>query len=153
MRYCSARETMRGDAATSDEEVMSVSEIMSIAPVTVSMDDPLSKVKELFDRHRFHHLLVAEAGQLVGIVSDRDLLKALSPHIGKASETARDLASLNKRVHQIMTRKPIVLAATASIHEAIEIFNKHAISCIPIIDPENRPLGIVSWRDILKTLG
>jgi len=131
---------------------MSVSRIMSVAPVTVSMDDPLSKVKELFDRHRFHHLLVAEAGQLVGVVSDRDLLKALSPHIGKLSETTRDLASLNKRVHQITTHKPIVLAPTASVRSAIEIFKSHPISCIPIVDAENRPLGIVSWRDILKTL-
>ena len=134
------------------EEGVSVHRIMSVSPVTVRMDDALSRVKELFDSHHFHHLLVVDGERLVGVVSDRDLLKALSPHIGTVSETARDLASLNKRVHQIMSRHPIVLRPTASIREAIEIFNTHAISCIPVVDAENRPVGIVSWRDILKSL-
>jgi hypothetical protein len=52
---------------------------------------------------------------LCGVISDRDLLRALSPYVGTASENARDTATLRKRVHQIM------------------------------------PVGIVSWRDVLKS--
>jgi len=129
---------------------MSVQQIMTRNPVTVMMDDSLSKVKELFDQHRFHHLLVVDQGKLFGVVSDRDLLKALSPHLGTLSETARDRASLNRKVHQIMTRKPVVLGQDASIHDAIAVFNTHGISCIPIVDAANHPVGILSWRDILK---
>jgi acetoin utilization protein AcuB len=131
---------------------VSVERIMSTSVVTVSMDDSLSTIKEIFDRHGFHHVLVVEEGRLVGIVSDRDLLKALSPNLGTASETTRDLASLNRRAHQIMSRELITLGREAGIHDAIETFNRNRISCIPIVDAGNRPVGIVSWRDILKAI-
>lgn len=125
---------------------------MSKVVVTVEMDDTLHVVKEIFDNTRFHHLMVVESAKLFGVVSDRDLLKVLSPHIGTVRETAEDLASLNKKVHQIMTRKPISLGHDADLMDAIKIFNAHKISCIPVIDEDGRPIGIVSWRDILKHL-
>ncbi len=131
---------------------MSVEKIMSKPVVTIEMDDSLRMVKEIFDNTRFHHLLVVESGKLFGVISDRDLLKALSPNIGTAAETNRDAASLNKRVHQIMTRKPITLGQNAGIFDAIEIFNNHNISCIPVVDDGRKPVGIISWRDILKAL-
>lgn len=134
-------------------KIMSVEKIMSKTAVTVEMDDSLRTVKEIFDNTRFHHLLVVESGKLIGVISDRDLLKALSPNIGTVHETARDEASLNKRVHQIMTRKPVVLGQNAGIHEAVEIFNNHKISCIPVVDEKYTPVGIISWRDILKEIG
>ncbi len=129
---------------------MNVQEIMTKRIVTVELDDSLAIVKEIFDRLKFHHLLVVEGNELVGVVSDRDLLKALSPNLGTVSATARDEATLNKRVHQIMTHKLITLFPDAAIDEAVSLFNKHGISCIPVVDRELRPLGIVSWRDILK---
>ncbi len=131
---------------------MTIKYIMSTPVVTVELDDTLRTVKEIFDATHFHHLLAVEDGRLYGVISDRDLLKALSPNIGTAAETARDLATLNKKVHQIMTRRPIVLGPEAEIRDAVEIFCRHPISCIPIVDAARRPVGIVSWRDILKSL-
>ncbi len=124
--------------------------IMSSRVVTVEFDDSLSTVKSIFDKLKFHHLLVVEENRLYGVVSDRDLLKALSPNLGTMGETLKDLATLNKRVHQIMSRHPIVLYADNSLHDAIKIFNTHNISCIPIVDTNFKPIGILSWRDILK---
>jgi acetoin utilization protein AcuB len=132
---------------------MTVEGFMNKSIVTVEMDDLLSTVREIFDNVPFHHLLVVESGKLVGVVSDRDLLKALSPNIGTAAETTTDSATLNKRVHQIMTRKPVTLKPKAGIYDAIEIFNNHNISCIPVVDDEYKPIGIMSWRDILKAIG
>jgi acetoin utilization protein AcuB len=131
---------------------MGVDEIMSKRIVSVHMDDTLEVVKEIFDNSRFHHLLVVEADELLGVISDRDLLKAISPHVETAAETTRDAETLKKKAHQIMTRKPITLGLNAEIYHAIEIFNTHIISCIPIIDGEQKPVGIISWRDIMKTL-
>ncbi len=84
---------------------MSVEKIMSKTAVTVEMDDSLRTVKEIFDKTRFHHLLVVESGKLIGVISNRDLLKVLSPNIGTVHETARDAACLNKRVHQIRIQR------------------------------------------------
>jgi acetoin utilization protein AcuB len=133
-------------------ENMSVQNIMTQKIVTVELDDTLATIKEIFDKLKFHHLLVVESEKLIGVVSDRDLLKALSPNIGTMSETFNDLATLNKRVYQIMTRKPMTLHPEAPIGDAVKLFNTHRVSCIPVVDKEFRPIGILSWRDILKAL-
>ncbi|MFQ3197172.1 MAG: acetoin utilization protein AcuB [Paraglaciecola sp.] len=132
---------------------MKISKLMSKHVVVVKMDDPLSKVKDIFDQGKFHHLLVVDDGRLYGVISDRDLLKSISPKIGDMAATTKDLASLNKKAHQIMTRKPISLNENATVKEAITIFNEHKISCIPIINNTDKPVGIVSWRDIMQELG
>jgi acetoin utilization protein AcuB len=123
---------------------------MSANPVTVGLDDPLSVVKDIFDNAHFHHLLVVDEGELVGVVSDRDLLRSISCNIGTNMYTPKDLETLKKRVHQIVTRKPVTLSPDATVEEAIAVFNTHRISCIPIIDASGVAVGILSWRDILK---
>ncbi len=129
---------------------MSLKNIMNTNLITVDMDDNLRTVQHLLNNARIHHLLVVENNQLLGVISDRDLLKAISPYLETASEMPRDTATLNKKAHQIMTRNPITLQAHAGVHTAINFFNSHPISCIPIVDKDNRPVGIISWRDILK---
>ncbi len=134
------------------DQTISVKNIMSARVVTVMLDDKLSLVKEIFEHSKFHHLLAIEDGKLFGVVSDRDLFKALSPNIGTSTETHKDTATLNKLVHQIMTRKPVALHDDATIGDAIDLFNVHGVSCIPILDSSGRPVGIVSWRDVLRNL-
>jgi acetoin utilization protein AcuB len=134
------------------EKIMDVQQIMTRKIVTVEPDDSLATVREIFANLKFHHLLVVESNRLIGVVSDRDLLKALSPNLGTVSATLKDEATLNKRVHQIMSRRLVTLNPDATIIDAVNLFNTHRISCIPVVDNEYRPLGIVSWRDILKAV-
>jgi acetoin utilization protein AcuB len=132
---------------------MDVGTLMTTRVVSVEMDDRLDVVKKIFDALKFHHLLVIDDRKILkGVVSDRDLLKALSPYVGSAAENARDAATLNKRVHQIMSRNLVTLHPRASIREAVTLFLEQRISCIPIVDESFRPVGILSWRDVLKTL-
>jgi len=126
--------------------------IMSKNLVSVCMDDSLADVRHIFDNVNFHHLLVIEQDELVGILSDRDLLKALSPFMDTPSETPRDQACLNKKVHQIMTREVISIEQDAPIYCAINLFNRHKISCLPVVDTQHKAVGILSWRDIMRTL-
>ncbi len=131
---------------------MNIDSIMSKQVVTVVFDDTLATVKEIFDEARFHHLLVVEDGKLHGVVSDRDLLRAMSPFIGSTVETARDVNTLNRRVHQIMSRKPLTLRPEATVDDAVDLFLAHRVSCIPVVDAQQRPVGIVSWRDVLRSM-
>ena len=117
---------------------MSVANIMSVNVVTVEMDDSLALVKEIFHNTRFHHLLVVEHGCLCGVISDRDLLKSVSPKVDTVAATERDLASLNKKVHQVMSRKLVTLTADASFYDAVDVFVHKDISCIPIVDNKNK---------------
>jgi acetoin utilization protein AcuB len=146
--------TVDNEEDTLYNDAMRMRDVMTARVVTVEMDDRLEVVKEIFDTMHFHHLLVRdEHGKLSGVISDRDLLRALSPYVGSAAETARDIATLNKRVHQIMSRRPITLHPQSTIAEAVSLLLAHRISCIPIVDDEFKPVGIVSWRDLLKSMG
>ncbi|WP_322013572.1 CBS domain-containing protein [Paraburkholderia sp. J12] len=129
---------------------MKVADLMTTRLVTVGFDDTLETVQEIFREATFHHLLVVEDGELQGVVSDRDLLRALSPFIDSVVETQRDTGTLNKRVHQIMSRKPITLMPDAEVAEATRLLLARGVSCIPVVNSESRPVGIVSWRDILR---
>ena len=132
---------------------MSIPSVMTQRVVSVHMDDSLEVVREIFDACGFHHLLVVENDRLVGIVSDRDYLKAISPFINSISERIRDRATLERKVHQIMTREVITLKAKDSMVKAIALFNEHKISCLPVIDEHDKPIGMVSWRDIFRYFG
>ena len=136
--------------ADPDSPHKTVGAIMSRQVVTVAMDDSLAKAQELFNKFRFHHILVVEQNRLVGVLSDRDLLKAISPYVGTLSETDRDLATLQKRVHQIMSHTPITVKADTSIETAAQLLIDKKVSCLPIITNDGKVKGIVSWRDLLK---
>lgn len=129
-----------------------VGAIMSRRMVTVTMDDTLATIQELFKERRFHHLLVLEDRALAGIISDRDLLRSISPNIGTLSETDRDRATLNKRAHQIMTRNPVAVRATTPLDTAATLMLEKKVSCLPVTSEEGRLEGILSWRDVLKVL-
>ncbi len=131
---------------------MTIETIMTKRLVSIEPDDQLSLVKYLFEKTGFHHLLVVEDEQLLGIISDRDLLRHISPNIGALTETARDRATLNIRAHQVMTRKPITLGPQNSVYDAVHLFNTKNISCIPVVAARLQPIGIVTWRDIMQVI-
>lgn len=131
---------------------MKLSELMSTRVVTVEMDDSLKVVKEIFDNTKFHHVLVLEEGRLFGVISDRDLYRSISHNIGTAAETKKDSETLLKKAHQVMSRLPITLGPNNDVNDAIAIFNQHTISCIPIVEDEDKVVGIISWRDIFKAI-
>lgn len=131
---------------------MKVDRIMTTHIVTVGMDDTLREVAALFEAHRFHHLLVVDAGRLVGILSDRDLLRHISPFVGKLSEREQDLATLRKHAHQIMSRDLVTVSAGDSLQQAADLMLSRRISCLPVLDDRGYAVGIVTIHDLLRAL-
>jgi len=131
---------------------MTVETIMSQKIVTIEMDETLERVREIFEQHQFHHLLVVSGQRLMGVISDRDLLKSISPYVGTLSETSRDLATLQKRAHQIMSRKPISVSKEVTVQIAAETLLTNNISCFPVTNEEGNVKGILTWKDVLAAL-
>ena len=129
---------------------MTVGEIMSKKVITVQMDNTLKQIKELFLKHRFHHVLVLEETSLVGIISDRDVLENISPYINTTGAETRDLKTLTKRAHQIMTRSIKSVSKDTSIEEVCQILLAEKFSCLPVLSSSRDIEGIITWRDILK---
>lgn len=128
---------------------ITVSQIMSTRLVTIEMDDRLTVAKEIFDNVTFHHLLVVENNELKGILSERDFLRALSPHIGNMDETERDIETLQRRAHQVMSRKPITISPSQTIEQASKKILEHNIGSLPVLD-KGKLVGIITWKDLLQ---
>jgi acetoin utilization protein AcuB len=71
---------------------------------------------------------------VVGIISDRDVIRAMSPYAGTAAETPRDEATLNRRAHQVMTRHPKCLSPSDGVLEAIRIMYDEQISSVLVVE-------------------
>ena len=131
---------------------MKLGDIMTKSVVTVHMDDTLERIRDIFEESKFHHLLVIDEGKLVGVISDRDLLKHLSPFIGTVwMERRQDVNTLKRTAHQIMQRRPVVAHESMPIDEATDLVLRERVSCLPIVFPDRRVCGIVTWRDLLQS--
>ena len=110
-------------------------------------------MKQIFDSVKFHHLLVVDSDtKLCGVISDRDLLRALSPYIGTVSENARDTRDAEEAGASDHDAAAGDLPPEATVADAVKIFLEHRVSCIPVVGPGFKAVGIVSWRDVLKAL-
>lgn len=131
---------------------MSLIKVMSTNLITLEMDDDLGKAKAIFDQHKIHHILVLNDKELVGVITDRDIYKHLSPTIGTKKETPRDHSLLHKKLHLVMNRNLTTTSEDASLNEAVLLFHDNHISCLPVVNDKMEPIGIISWRDILKVI-
>jgi len=132
---------------------MKIENLMNTKLITLNMDSSLSDAKDLFESNKIHHLLITDDdGLLAGVMTDRDLYKHLSPTVGTSQETHRDTALMQKKIHQIMTRTLITANNQQSLNEAVVLFYDNHISCLPVTNNVNKPIGIITWRDILKVL-
>lgn len=131
--------------------MLKLGDIMTRDVVTVAMDDTLDEIRAIFEQHRFHHLIVTNHGRVVGVISDRDLLKNVSPFLGRPlMERPQDLNTLNRRAHQIMHRALVTGTEDMAVADAATLALDQDVTCLPVVDDRGRLRGIVTWRDLLR---
>lgn len=132
---------------------MRIEDVMTREVITAGMDDSLEHVRRLFTRYRFRHLpITGDAGELVGIISDRDMLANVSPFAGTINERAADANSLRRKAHQIMTRRPQTTTPAEHAERAALVMLHQRISALPVVDQAGTLVGIVTMRDLLRCL-
>ncbi|MGO1247625.1 MAG: CBS domain-containing protein [Oceanisphaera sp.] len=129
---------------------MRIQEIMTRRIATVHQDDRLEFVQDIFTQSAFRHLLVLNSQEvLCGIISHADMTRALSPYLGTDAEVDRDRDTLQRRVHQAMSRNVITITGAATLESAARIMLEHNIGCLPVMD-DGKLTGLVSWKDLLR---
>ena len=129
---------------------MKLADIMTTKVATINMDANLLAMDEIFQSNHFHHLVVlSDEGKVVGVISDRDFLKQLSPYLNTLSQNNRDLATLQKKAHQIMSRQVVFASPQTPVARAARMLVERCISCLPVIENGGELVGIVTWKDIL----
>ncbi len=126
-----------------------VATIMSRDVVTVSPNEYLLTLRTMLNQKGIHHLLVVENDRLVGVISDRDVLHALSPFLETMHEQPRDVHTLEIHAHEIMSRNPLTVSPDTTIAKATALLLSNNISSLPILE-DDTIVGIITSRDILQ---
>jgi acetoin utilization protein AcuB len=118
-----------------------VRDIMTQAVVTLTPQRSVPEAITLLAQHRFRHLPVVEDAQdMVGIVSDRDLLRALTRGANVDQMT----------VQEIMKPQVVAVRPETPLSAATTVMLQHRINCVPVLDDEKRLCGIVTSTDLLR---
>lgn len=129
-----------------------ISHIMSTDLVTANTTETYSEVKARMDEGCMHHLPVVEGNRLLGVISDRDLLKyAISKAFQTGDSKENDkLLDPHVTISEIMTNGVITLKDSDTVKHAVEIFNDHSFHSIPVINAKEELVGIVSAVDVMN---
>jgi acetoin utilization protein AcuB len=119
---------------------MKTAAVMTRDIVVVSPNVTAPAAQATMGRLCVRHLPVVENGRLVGIISDRDLLRRPSP------------ASPPLTCGQVMTPAPVTCRASTSVGQVARSMLEHKIDCVPVVDDEGRLVGLVTSSDLLELL-
>jgi len=127
-----------------------VSDIMSAPVHTITAERSLSALAELFDRHDVRHVVVVdEEEDVVGLVSDRDLLRNVLTDQADVPLSVRDAAMRGTLVETVMTVEVVTLEPNATARKAARVLLENKFGCVPITEG-TRLVGIISQSDFLK---
>jgi CBS domain-containing membrane protein len=130
-------------------EPKSVRDLMQTRLVTISADERLSTVEDIMTLGRVRHMPVVRAGRLVGVVSERDLLRASLSALSGFDNEARRAFLHAVEIHRVMSAPPVTIHPDASLEEAALLMAERKIGCLPVVEAE-KLLGMLTETDLLR---
>jgi CBS domain-containing protein len=115
-----------------------LSDVMRTEFITVAPEDTLGEVAEKMTALNVGSVVVKDFGTLIGILTERDLLKAMAARVH----------SSEARVRQFMTADPVTAAPEMDCEEAKQLMLDKGFRHLPIVDGED-VVGVVSLRRVV----
>lgn len=119
---------------------MSVGDVMVTDVVTVEPDVNVRRAVRAMNDFEIGCLVVVEAGRVVGILTERDVLKRVVDEGRKPEETS---------VREVMSKPPITISPDADLETAIELMFKHKIKKLPVVE-NGKLVGLVTFTDLVR---
>ena len=115
-----------------------VQDLMTTALLTVNASEPIAEAHAEMEIGVVRHLpVIDERGRLVGVLSDRDVLRVLS-------------SKKPTRVAEVMSRDVITTRPEANAHVAADLMLEHKISSLPVVDDTGALVGLVTQTDYME---
>ncbi len=126
------------------ESYLQVGQFMTTDLFTVHPEDVVDLAASLMDWRHIRHVPVEDAnGRLVGLVSHRSLLRLVGQ--GMKGEDRENVA-----VREIMKQNPVTVRPSTPTLEAIEVMRKHKVGSLPVVEDDNRLVGIITEKDLIR---
>ena len=135
---------MAADATPKDE--LRVADLMTIDPISVAIDATIEEAEDLMRRHHVSGLpVVDEAGRLIGIISQTDILFLDVPAV-HALIRHRERGV---RVGEVMSSPPVTIDSSARVQDAAIRMHAERIHRLVAVDDAGRPVGVISAMDFV----
>lgn len=145
-----------------------VADAMSRDPIVVRPQTPLNEaIQILAERHISGLPVVDDAGQLVGIISETDLMwqeTGVTPpayimfldsviYLKNPTTYERDLhKALGQTVGEVMTSDPVTVTLDKPLKEAAQLMHEREVRRLPVLDAEGHVIGILTRGDIIRAM-
>src|SRR6187549_1834740 len=120
----------------------SLAEIMRPDLIEVAPEDTLGEVAERMTAKNVGAVVVKDFGTLIGILTERDLLKAMAARVH----------SSEARVRQWMTADPVTAQADTNVEDASRVMLEHGFRHLPVLDDGGQVVGVVSLRRVVAAV-
>jgi CBS domain-containing protein len=127
-----------------------VKDLMKTGVSTLKVNDSLDMAEAVMTVGRLRHVpILDDDGQVVGIVSDRDIIRSAAAYVLGYGESGRRKLLHTILIKEIMSAPVVSIAAEATLAEAAGLMLRHRIGCLPVVD-KGRLAGILTESDILR---
>jgi acetoin utilization protein AcuB len=132
---------------------MLVKNFMAENPLTVAPDTLVVDAQKIMDKERIRCLPVLDKrGKLLGLITRHTLREAQPSPATALSRQEIDYLLSKLRVEEIMIKDPILCSPEERLDKAALLMEHHRIGHLPVVDGDNRLLGIITQRDLLRAL-
>jgi CBS domain-containing membrane protein len=130
-----------------------VADFMTRKVFTLKIDKKLIMAKEIMEwAHTRHVPVINAAGEVVGMVSHRDLLAAsVASNSSRISEIERKQHLWTVSVQEVLRSPVITISPAASIQEAARLLRRHKMGCLPVVET-GKLVGIITDYDLLRAV-
>ena len=120
--------------------------------ITIDADDRVANAAVRLRKHEIHRLPVLHKGQLVGIVTDRDIRIAAA--VSDASKTMEKNGHTlpGIKVKTIMTPDPVTVPCDYTLEETVEKLLVYRISGLPVVDRHQKVVGVITTSDLFQLI-
>ena len=116
--------------------------------VTISASDSLSTVEDIMRLGGVRHLPVVRGGRLVGVVSERDVLRVSLSNLHESGTDERRAFLHVLEIERAMSAPPIVVEPYVSVQKAALLMAENRIGCLPVVEGDEL-VGLVTATDLL----
>ena len=129
-----------------------ITEVMTSEPITVDRTQPISEAYAILRDAHFHHLVVVEGDEPVGVLATTDILRLVYDVDGSSDKALRTYIDHQFTIDDAMTIDLRTLPLSATVHDAADALSDGSFHSVVVLADNGTVAGIVTTTDLVRHL-